>query len=1262
MSNFSTVSSGWVPINGDGYFFYKEAENKWSLVMVPDIYSAESVAKLYYVSKKVGTENINKHYIETLASEFNTTINSVNDSVIIGYLTQSSGVNQGSGNRPDGDYLVYGSSVIVNGIRYGVGQTVYYNGFSYLVDVGSDGQAYLAHPDGGSIGDTPVVGVEESVHYFDYTKGMDAIQSDWTESYAHIRNSITSGNPNKLVMQSSGNIERILKSSPSSTMRYWEYFKFHSGIKAGTGLETVVTYDWSGLQKLSSVGGSTVVEGKWECFKYYSNTEGVTKYRHYTQLENGISSVTYNYSRAIYHTGEGKFTVYKFSKSVSSKDVGDYFRKHPDFPYYTYSALEYLHSKFGKGRDTLDISNVTELKKYGLYKCPGNVIPNVEPGSGVQTKSIRTFNVNSSTFHLDVDIKTFLSYGSNKDTISRGKVKVHLYRGNTLVNTDMFDSNVEKIYTKTFDNMVKGEYRVVLELEDTYQDNKEIYVNAKTRVREVRTKTNGLGERDDSEFVMTITNSSGQIVPIDGNQSIVFDCSGVCERGLRLEVPKGETYIVRGVFTKPIEPTIGGYNDAGAALEVSQGVVKFDLIARRFPPGKPIEGGTGGESGILPPDIKLPIPGWEISDPVIEIPGDGEVGAKDGPFFWADIMKIETRTYSEIDQRDIDEIINRYTCYPLGTYVNIDTEGIDYDQFMGANPQLVDGDLFEGRIRLNFTNPTTSDIKVRLTFEVDDNWEDCGGGGLIKYYGGGFEFWGYDWLVGDGVDNPIRNSTVSVGISEYHPNHTTIGGCNGSYVDVVVKQNGNVVKTYKINENTPTKVDFVNLFEFGDTGFDIEVVTHQLGEIDPRGYDLRSTFMIRKFELITNFELSAVNFDSQLDFYINDEHKYMANKVGSGEHYFDVKKGLNKYKFVFSTNLWDYNWDYVEIPWVRLTNWICGEYTVTPYCDEGRGDECVEALIGCLIGLLPPVVYRGCVTVRYFDCDTGELLKQFTKKGFKTGYHIIKADVFDDYIVDGSGEKEVHVSETSECAVVDFCYRRTYRRCVYVYHIDEETGILLKKVPYYNLTHGWHIFKPIEISGYTPADGTEPIEFFAENTLVPEECYGIHYYYKYVGDRNPYLDCMYIIHYEYGNPGNIFETETLYNLKPGKLIIHAKEYEGYRVVGENTKEIDIRTITDPLDCLSEGFEYEPIPKDCVVVKYVDRVNEKILDTDYHYDLLPGEYIFKAKEFEDYRLVSVDSYTILIVEDGITEECKEVTFLYEPIVKGCALGKKIWLFT
>lgn len=67
---------------------------------------------------------------------------------------------------------------------------------------------------------------------------------------------------------------------------------------------------------------------------------------------------------------------------------------------------------------------------------------------------------------------------------------------------------------------------------------------------------------------------------------------------------------------------------------------------------------------------------------------------------------------------------------------------------------------------------------------------------------------------------------------------------------------------------------------------------------------------------------------------------------------FPITKGRHTYAVILRHNIGSTtlnNWDYVKVDWVRSTGWLESSMLVTPYCEKGKGDKCVEALIQILL-------------------------------------------------------------------------------------------------------------------------------------------------------------------------------------------------------------------------------------------------------------------------------------------------------------------------
>lgn len=124
----------------------------------------------------------------------------------------------------------------------------------------------------------------------------------------------------------------------------------------------------------------------------------------------------------------------------------------------------------------------------------------------------------------------------------------------------------------------------------------------------------------------------------------------------------------------------------------------------------------------------------------------------------------------------------------------------------------------------------------------------------------------------------------------------------------------------------------------------------QGGYVSPvSGREYLSTFRFLSFYAYENWTLQAAPFNSRLDFYIDGVLK---GTFGQAESFklasFPVPKGEHTFKWVFVGGEGE-NWDFAEIDFIRLTNWVCDSVRITPYCEPGRGNECIEALIKCLI-------------------------------------------------------------------------------------------------------------------------------------------------------------------------------------------------------------------------------------------------------------------------------------------------------------------------
>lgn len=799
--------------------------------------------------------------------------------------------------------------------------------------------------------------------------------------------------------------------------------------------------------------------------------------------QDGISNYVYHSGGAIY-------------RDISASSYGDI----------KYSEYLSVYSGYGKSFGEKVVSG----KGYITAK---DATPHRE-GNKVY-KQLDKWDIDTSSFNLDIDYNTYLRQAG--DSFGRGIFKVHLVKydgaewkivdtlvdanGNAGCITYNYDNLCNpKSISKKYNSMLPGEYGIVLEFEDTFEDSDRDYngIHFYGAINYNLTQLGAIGEytKDDTMVVVHIRDlSTGAIIG-------EYVYSDVVDQLISFTVPKDSTYRVIYTLYKG-HGTEGGLYGKGGGFLLYGGVFDEGLLEIPIDDIPEDYRGSLFDLNDIRNFVKEPYPEtFKSYDKVVT-----------GRWLWLDAIKIERHKKDDY----LDESLMDGTCYPegIGLYVdNVSAKDVsvtDSREIEDYIYNMYDGEVFNsGRIELDLHNKFDTPIEVTFSLITQNA---CEGFPVFEFFNGFFWFDGYDYdKVMDYNDSLFKVQNLQ--LYEYEP--IMGGGCNGSKFHICIEDSeGSVVASETFVDGGEYEFDFGNLLSYGDT-LKVRLFTEQHGRII-NDVDLRSLFKLNKFIVEGCYELKASDFSSNLKFYINDELTDVFDGEHSGEVIYSVKKGLNKYKWVFTNQNNDFTWDYAKINWLRLTNWVCDNVTVTPYCEVGNGDKCIEALIGSLLDVLPKPKHLGCVFLRHVDKDTGKVLKYEYIDDLAEGEHTFQALELPYHSVVGDSEKTVYIIENGMCIVVEFKYVRT---------------------------------------------------------VV----------------KDPILDCVEIIH-------------------------------------------------------------------------IDRSNNQVLETEFHYNLFPGEYTFYAKEFKNYRLVGEESYTLEIkMLEEESDTCQVLIFEYEPIVDGCAVGKKIWLFT
>ncbi|WMT39279.1 hypothetical protein RE628_17660 [Paenibacillus sp. D2_2] len=232
------------------------------------------------------------------------------------------------------------------------------------------------------------------------------------------------------------------------------------------------------------------------------------------------------------------------------------------------------------------------------------------------------------------------------------------------------------------------------------------------------------------------------------------------------------------------------------------------------------------------------------------------------------------------------------------------------------------------------------DYKVVVRFD-----QGCPGDGAM--------IWGGSMDMHD--EEPLPESWAEVTRFEVWDNKPIwMGGCDSSNMRVqVLREDGQKVfdQTYYGDDYRAFGVS--QLLPTPYTKYKVIITTDQKGTVSSwTGKEYYTIFRVHDFKAYEWYRFIPKPYDAQLDFYIDGVLiKTFTQPGGFYTFASPVPKGKHEFKWVFTTyqEVGERSWEYAQLDWMELTNWICDDVYVTPYCEGGGGDQCIEALIKCLL-------------------------------------------------------------------------------------------------------------------------------------------------------------------------------------------------------------------------------------------------------------------------------------------------------------------------
>ncbi|OKP89548.1 hypothetical protein A3844_06085 [Paenibacillus helianthi] len=243
-------------------------------------------------------------------------------------------------------------------------------------------------------------------------------------------------------------------------------------------------------------------------------------------------------------------------------------------------------------------------------------------------------------------------------------------------------------------------------------------------------------------------------------------------------------------------------------------------------------------------------------------------------------------------------------------------------------------------VKINLMNNTTTtqEYEITMTFLAG-----CSGD-RASLYKGNFK------LKDKSIIEPSYAQISSFQATNHKP--IWMGGCYTSKMHIKVYNDaGTLVYSQDFMGEGLHSFDVSKLPFSPYSKYRVEVETEQGGQISAvTGKQYLTTFKLVDFKAFEIWALIPDPFQGKLEFFVDD---VLFDTYTSPGGFYDVSypvpKGAHEFKWVFTELGNGYSWDYCDIDLLELTNWVCDRVRVTPYCDKGGGDKCVEELIKCLL-------------------------------------------------------------------------------------------------------------------------------------------------------------------------------------------------------------------------------------------------------------------------------------------------------------------------